>query len=185
MIIKNCLKCDISLYRKNIVNGYGLADADIMFIGEAPGYYEDKYGYPFIGKAGIELTKMIEITGLKRENVYITNIIKCRPPANRLPTDIEVNNCLPYLIKEIKEVNPKIIVLLGGFAMRIYFNNTKLSITKYNGEVFKTGKRYVIPIYHPAYILRNKNKLDKALVGYKRLSILYREFINPYHRDNI
>ena len=127
-MIKQCSKCDISIYRNHIVNGSGNLRSDLMFIGEAPGYHEDKSGVPFVGNSGNLLSNMLHLIGLDRTMVYITNIIKCRPPSNRTPNSIEISNCRIHLDKELELVNPKIIVLLGGVALNSYFKTSGLNI---------------------------------------------------------
>ncbi|MFQ5687777.1 MAG: uracil-DNA glycosylase, partial [Candidatus Scalindua sp.] len=114
--VKKCTKCGLCEGRTNVVFGVGDPDADLMFIGEAPGYYEDVQGEPFVGRAGQLLTKIIESIGLKREEVYIANILKCRPPENRNPNASEIVLCTPHLIKQIEIIRPKVICALGTFA---------------------------------------------------------------------
>lgn len=131
-IVLNCKKCRLSLKRINVVFGEGNSNAKIMFVGEGPGEDEDKTGRPFVGKAGQLLTKMIEAIGLKREEVYIANIVKCRPPNNRVPYDDEAEICIPYLRKQVALIRPKIIVCLGSTAAR-HIIDKNIKITKDRG----------------------------------------------------
>lgn len=182
--IMNCRKCGLYRYRKKPVPGEGKLDADIMFIGEAPGAQEDLQGRPFVGPAGKLLTQLLESIGLKREEVYITNIVKCRPPNNRDPEDDEIKACTPYLIKQIQLVKPKIIVALGRYAGRFLFNNAGL---KWKNMNTLHGKAYdvvlfgikikLLATYHPAaalYYPKLKPKLEK---DFMILKSLYEEII--------
>ena len=153
--IDGCQKCPLSENRNKIVFGEGNHKADLMFIGEGPGAEEDKQGIPFVGRAGQLLTKMIKAMGLERDDVYITNIVKCRPPANRAPFRDEVSICIPYLRKQIKQIKPSVIVCLGSIAVS-YLLNSNSSIGKVRGKFveYESGIK-VMPTYHPAYLLRN------------------------------
>ncbi len=160
--ISECKKCPLHKYRKNVVPGEGPLNAEIMFIGEAPGASEDEQGRPFVGAAGKLLTELLEKNGIKRTSVYITNIIKCRPPGNRDPEEKEINACLPYLIKQISIIKPKIIVTLGRHAGRIIFKlmgKNFQSMSKEHGKLVKGVIEHiglnviVIPTYHPAAAL--------------------------------
>ena len=154
-ICKNCTLCDLSKTRTNIVFGEGNPNAKIMFIGEGPGYYEDKSGRPFVGRSGQLLTKYIlEVLNLTREDVYISNIVKCRPPNNRVPTIEEAITCKPYLLKQIKIINPEILVCLGKTAFH-YLIDIDYPISKVRGQIFKFKEKKVIPTFHPSFILRN------------------------------
>lgn len=157
--IGNCQKCRLSTARTNIVFGEGNPDADIMFIGEAPGVEEDLQARPFIGEAGQLLTSLIERMGFKREDVYIANIIKCRPPMNRDPREDEVAACFPFLDRQIQIISPEIIISLGKISAHSLLNISvpisKFSITKIRGR-FRTYKGItVMPTFHPAYLMRN------------------------------
>lgn len=156
-IANSCHLCELSKTRKNVVFGYGNTNATIMFIGEAPGANEDEQGLPFVGRAGDILTKIIEnVLELKRSDVYIANIIKCRPPNNRVPNDFEASMCLPYIHRQIELVNPKIIVLLGTTSYK-YLLKDSTPISKVRGQVFMYKNIKVIPTYHPSYLLRNES----------------------------
>ncbi len=156
----NCKKCELYKYRKNPVPGEGRRDAEIMFVGEAPGAREDETGRPFVGAAGKLLTELLEKIGLKREDVYITNVVKCRPPNNRDPTEEEIRACSPYLMKQIQLIKPKIIVALGRHAGRFLFEQAGLkwhSMKAVHGKVFDVMingiKVKLMATYHPAAAL--------------------------------
>jgi DNA polymerase len=160
--ILNCTKCKLHMYRRRAVPGEGNRNSVLVFIGEAPGEKEDEQGRPFVGPAGKLLTELIESTGYRREDFYITNIVKCRPPGNRDPEDDEINACLPYLIKQLELVKPRIIVCLGRHSARTIF---KLAGLKWTNMSTQHGKVYsirlfnfnvkIIPTYHPAAALYN------------------------------
>jgi DNA polymerase len=137
-----------------VVFGVGSETAEIMFIGEAPGADEDAQGIPFVGRAGQLLTKIILAMGMTREEVYITNIIKCRPPQNRVPEPDEVANCLPYVLSQIELIQPKVIVALGATALRALLD-VHLGITKMRGHWYTFRDIPIMPTFHPAYLLRN------------------------------
>lgn len=157
--IENCTKCELHKNRTRAVLGEGNPFARIMFIGEAPGEEEDLQGRPFVGKAGQLLTQAIESAGLKREDVYIANINKCRPPDNRQPTIEEQEACFPYLERQIEIVNPKVLCLLGATAYRGVLK-TQAKITKERGKVLEYKGRVVYITYHPAYVLRNQSQKE-------------------------
>ena len=151
----DCARCKLhTLGRRQIVFGVGNPSARLMFVGEAPGEEEDKQGEPFVGRAGQLLTKIIESIGLTREQVYIANVIKCRPPANRNPDPDEVASCEPFLFRQIDIIQPKVIVPLGKFATQCLLKTTE-PITKLRGQVFDYRGASLIPTFHPAYLLRN------------------------------
>jgi DNA polymerase len=150
-----CKKCgELSRCRHSVVFGCGNPRAELMFIGEAPGADEDAQGEPFVGRAGQLLTKIIGAMGYKREQVYITNVLKCRPPQNRTPLPDEVQNCLPYLLTQIELVQPKVIVALGAVALRALLD-VQLGITKMRGNWYTFRGIPIMPTFHPAYLLRN------------------------------
>jgi DNA polymerase len=148
-----CTKCRLSGGRTQVVYGTGNADADLMFIGEGPGYYEDKQGEPFVGAAGQLLNRMLEEIGVRRADVRITNVILCRPPGNRDPMPDEVETCTPWLREQIELVDPRVIVTLGNFATRFMLDRP-VSISRVRGQRFPLEGRTVIPTFHPAAILR-------------------------------
>ena len=153
--IGECTRCKLhTLGRKQIVFGVGNPDADLMFVGEAPGADEDEQGIPFIGKAGQLLTKIIEAIDLKRDDVYIANIIKCRPPQNRNPEPDEVATCEPFLFRQISVIKPKVIVALGKYAAQTLLRS-ETPISRLRGQVFDYRGAKLVPTFHPAYLLRN------------------------------
>ena len=149
-----CTKCHLSQGRTQVVFGVGDPDADLMFIGEAPGFHEDKQGEPFVGAAGQLLTRMLGEIDLSREQCYIANVIKCRPPGNRDPLPEEIEACTPWLVEQVSLIQPRVIVTLGNFATKFVLN-TSLGITRMRGQVHDWHGRTVIPTFHPAYLLRN------------------------------
>src|SRR5712692_6339293 len=153
--IGDCTRCKLHrLGRRQIVFGVGNPNADLMFVGEAPGRDEDIQGEPFVGRAGQLLTKIIEAIGLTREDVYIANVIKCRPPENRNPEQDEVETCEPFLFQQIDIIRPKVIVALGTFAARALLR-TLDPISRLRGRVYDYRGAKLIPTFHPAYLLRN------------------------------
>jgi DNA polymerase len=150
----DCKRCKLYHERKKVVFGSGNPEADLMFIGEAPGADEDEHGLPFIGRAGQLLNKIVEAMGLARSTVYVTNVIKCRPPLNRNPESDEVEKCEPFLFQQIDLVRPKVIVTLGKFAAQSLLR-TADPISSLRGRVFDYRGTKVIPTFHPAYLLRN------------------------------
>ena len=152
---KACVLCrELSRCRHSVVFGVGNPRAELMFIGEAPGADEDAQGEPFVGRAGQLLTKIIEAMGCRREDVYISNVLKCRPPQNRTPLPDEVTNCLPYLLSQIELIQPKVIVALGATALRALLD-VQLGITKMRGNWYTFRDIPIMPTFHPAYLLRN------------------------------
>jgi uracil-DNA glycosylase len=187
--MRDCFKCDISIKRLNIVNGVGKVPSEIMFIGEAPGYYEDKYGIPFIGKSGQILTTLLDLAGFKRENIFITNMIRCRPPGNREPTVTEILNCKKFLSIELQIVKPKIIVSLGSVPTKVLLNSLDIQMGKVVGIAVKTKSYIIFPLYHPSYLLRGtpkvkEGKFNTAITHMINLVELYRGVVNPLHQSN-
>jgi len=159
--VEQCNKCQLSKTRNKVVFGDGNMHAKLMFVGEAPGYDEDMKGLPFVGEAGTLLTKIIEAMGLKRKDVYICNILKCRPPSNRNPLPEETSLCIEYLYKQIDQIRPQVICGLGKVASQTLLNtNTTITRLRGNWQEFRGIK--FMPTYHPAYLLRNPK--DKKLV---------------------
>ena len=148
-----CTKCRLATSRTQVVFGVGNPDADLLFVGEAPGQHEDKQGEPFVGAAGQLLTRMLGEIGLTREQVYIANILKCRPPGNRDPQEDEIETCTPWLIEQISLIQPQVIVTLGNFATKFVLQ-TQTGITRMRGSVYPWHGRAVIPTFHPAAVLR-------------------------------
>src|SRR5262245_51567671 len=153
----DCQRCKLAPLRTNIVFGSGNPNADLVFVGEAPGYDEDQQGLPFVGRAGQLLTKIIESIELKREEVYICNVLKCRPPENRNPEPDEVLACNPFLKRQLAAIRPKIVCCLGTFAAQTVLQ-TASSISKLRGKFFDMDGMRVIATFHPAYLLRSPEK---------------------------
>jgi len=156
-----CQKCSLCQTRKNVVFGTGNPKADLMFVGEAPGNDEDIQGLPFVGRAGQLLTKIIEAMGFNREDVYIANVLKCRPPNNRPPQPEEVKECEPYLLTQIKHIQPKIIVALGTHAAQTLLKTDK-KISGMRGVFHDYHGVSLMPTYHPAYLLRSPSEKKKV-----------------------
>lgn len=149
--MRRCVACALAKGRTQVVPGEGRIDADIMFIGEAPGYYEDQQGRPFVGAAGQFLEQLLAGIGLKRSDVFIANVIKCRPPSNRDPLPVEIDACSAWLDEQIAIVQPKVIVTLGRYSLSRYFPGTPIS--RIHGQARRVGKHLVVPMYHPAAAL--------------------------------
>ena len=149
-----CTRCDLALTRTQVVFGVGDPGTGLMFVGEGPGEQEDLQGEPFVGRAGQLLTKIIEAIGLRRDEVYIANVIKCRPPGNRNPEPDEVEQCEPFLFRQVDTIKPRVIVALGKFAAQCLLRTTE-PITRIRGKEFSYRDAILIPTYHPAYLLRN------------------------------
>jgi uracil-DNA glycosylase len=156
--IGECTRCKLhALGRRQIVFGVGNPGADLMFVGEAPGHDEDVQGIPFVGRAGQLLTKIIEAIGLKRDDVYIANVIKCRPPENRNPEPDEVASCQPFLFSQITAISPKVIVALGSFAAKTLLS-TEAPISRLRGRVYDLQGAKLVCTFHPAYLLRSPDR---------------------------
>ncbi len=174
----NCRKCSLHESRKNAVPGDGDANADIMLIGEAPGRSEDMQGKPFVGAAGKILDECLESMGIARDEVYITNILKCRPPGNRNPEKDEIVKCTPYLDEQIMRISPNMIITLGNFSTRYILEKYGIkaagSISKLHGKVFKmnslSGMVRIIPMYHPAAAAYNPGLKDVILEDFRHVS---------------
>ncbi len=152
--IESCARCSLNLNRKQAVFGAGNVNAELLFIGEAPGEEEDIQGLPFVGRAGKLLTDIISAMGLRRDDVFICNAVKCRPPNNRTPTDEEIMLCNPYLMEQIEIIKPKIIVALGAVSVRALFKS-KESIFALRGRFLNFNGIKVMPTFHPGFLLRN------------------------------
>lgn len=166
--IGNCTRCALYEGRTKIVHSTGNLNADLMFVGEAPGADEDAKGEPFVGRAGQLLNKIIEAIGMKREDVFIGNINRCRPPGNRTPTLPEAETCKPFLLREIAVVRPKIVVVLGNTACQNLLN-TKVGITKLRGNFQDYFGVKVMPTFHPAYLLRDPSKKRETWEDMKKV----------------
>jgi DNA polymerase len=149
--VQTCTKCDLHYSRKHGVAGDGPADADIMFIGEGPGFHENEQGKPFVGPAGQFLDELLEHIGMDRKDVFIGNVVKCRPPGNRDPKPEELAACDPYLERQIQAINPKVIVTLGRYSMGKFIPNAKIS--EIHGQAMRVKGRLIMPMYHPAAAL--------------------------------
>ena len=168
----DCQRCKLhTLGRRQVVFGVGNPDADLMFVGEAPGGDEDIQGEPFVGRAGQLLTKIIEAIGMKRDDVYIANVIKCRPPGNRNPEPDEVERCEPFLFRQIDIVKPKVIVALGKFAAQSLLK-TSDPITRLRGREYRFRAATLIPTFHPAYLLRNPSSKREVWEDMKKVRAL-------------
>jgi uracil-DNA glycosylase family 4 len=154
---RQCKQCPLSASRKNVVIYRGAIEAPLMIVGEGPGAHEDEQGEPFVGQAGRLLNLLLEAYGFTPNQYHICNIVKCRPPENRVPTQEEAKSCLPLLAKQIRFAKPKVIVLLGGTAYK-YFLNPEESISKARGNWIEKSKFLIMPTFHPAYILRNNRE---------------------------
>jgi uracil-DNA glycosylase family 4 len=166
--IGDCQRCKLAPTRTNIVFGSGNPNAELMFVGEAPGYDEDKQGLPFVGRAGQLLTKIIESINLKREDVYICNVLKCRPPDNRNPEPDEVGSCNPFLRMQLAAIRPKIVCCLGTFAAQTVLQ-TAAPISKLRGRFFDMDGMRVIATFHPAYLLRSPEKKREVWEDMKQI----------------
>lgn len=158
--VRVCPLCRLATTRNKAVPGTGSIDTEIVFIGEAPGQTEDKTGHPFVGRSGDYLNKMLQTIGLSREAVFITNVVKCRPPENRDPLPDEITICKPYIDNQIELIDPLVICTLGRFSMARYFPDAK--ITKIHGQPKIEERRAYLPLFHPAAVLRNPG-LDAAM----------------------
>ena len=152
---EQCPHCSPQRGQLNMVFGEGDPDADLMFIGEGPGQEEDRLGRPFVGRAGQLLDKQIIAMGLQREQVYIANIVKCRPPGNRVPTPEEAEMCMPYLERQVEIIQPGVIVALGATAAKLLLEDPKLAITRMRGQWQTYRQIDLMPTFHPAYLLRS------------------------------
>lgn len=162
-----CTDCELHLSRKNAVPGEGPPDADIMFIGEGPGFHENEQGRPFVGAAGNFLEELLGTIGMTREQVFIGNVVKCRPPGNRDPQAVEIQACAKYLERQIAAVDPKVIVTLGRFSMARYFPDAKISAI--HGQTRLVGGRMVMAMYHPAAALHQPSLRSVVIEDFARL----------------
>ena len=150
----DCTRCKLHAGRRNLVFGVGNPEADLMFVGEGPGADEDEQGIPFVGRAGQLLTQIIKAMGYERDAVYIANVVKCRPPGNRNPEPDEIEQCDPFLMRQIEAISPRVIVALGKFASQTLLRTTE-PITRLRGRFGRLGATPVMPTFHPSYLLRN------------------------------
>ena len=173
--VAGCNRCELAEQRGRTVPGSGAADADIMIIGEAPGYNEDKQGLPFVGAAGGVLTDLLAGIGLRREDVYITNMVKCRPPSNRDPQPAEMSACADYLDEQIALIDPKVIVTLGRFSFGKFFPGR--SISRERGKPRMWNGRMIYPMYHPAATLHNPRLRPALESDFRNLPVMVEEVI--------
>ena len=164
----SCRKCNLCETRTTVVFGVGNPEAEVMFIGEAPGRQEDLGAEPFIGAAGKYLNQLLEIAGLRREDIYIANVLKCRPPENRDPQAAEIELCTPYLREQVRAIAPDVLVTLGNFATR-FILKTDRGITSLRGRAYTTGRFYVLPTFHPAAAIYDKLKAPLMEADFKLL----------------
>lgn len=165
--VKVCEKCALHFSRKNAVPGEGPSDAEMMFIGEGPGFYENEQGRPFVGQAGKFLEELLAEVGLAREQVFIANVVKCRPPGNRDPLPEELMACNGYLDRQIEAINPCIIVTLGRFSMAKFLPNTKIS--EIHGRPTWVNQRLIVPMFHPAAALHQPSLKSVVIQDFKKL----------------
>ena len=173
-LVASCRRCRLCEQRNHVVFGVGAANARLMFIGEGPGAEEDRQGEPFVGRAGHLLTAMIRALGLSRAEVYIANIVKCRPPGNRDPEADEAAACLPYLRRQIELINPAVLVLLGRIAARFLLDTTA-PISSYRGRWREWEGRAVMPTFHPAYLLRTQSAKAQSWSDLRQVAARLRE----------
>src|SRR5215203_2841261 len=169
-----CTRCKLHTGRTNLVFGVGSVNARLMFVGEGPGADEDAQGIPFVGRAGQKLTDIIRAMGFERENVYIANVVKCRPPSNRNPEPDEIERCEPFLMRQIDVIKPAVIVALGKFAAQTLLRTSE-PITKLRGEFRQVGTYRVMPTFHPSYLLRNPSAKRQVWEDMKRVMAVLRE----------
>ena len=173
--IAACPKCDLSKTRTHAVPGEGSPNADIVFIGEGPGFYEDQQARPFVGPAGKFLDELLASIGLRRQDVYICNVIKCRPPNNRDPLPGEIAACKPWLDRQLEIISPKVIVTLGRFSMTRYFPGQ--SISRIHGQPRRLGEVTVVPMYHPAAALHQASLRRTIMEDFKKLPGLVQDVL--------
>jgi DNA polymerase len=163
-VASTCTRCRLSKGRTQVVFGVGNPEAGVMFIGEGPGYYEDKQGEPFVGAAGQLLTKLLGEVGLRRQDVYITNVVRCRPPGNRDPLPDEMEACKPFLMGTLDLVHPRVVVTLGNFATRVILDRP-ISISRVRGQRFDWEGRTVVPTFHPAAVLHGGGEAGSQMTA--------------------
>lgn len=175
--VQTCRGCRLWRTANHAVPGEGSPAAEIMFVGEGPGYHEDKLGRPFVGRAGSLLDRLLLRNGIRREAVFITNVVKHRPPENRAPMKDETRACLPFLMQQIKVINPKVLVPLGRSALEVFLKDKPIS--EVHGQAFKAGNRIIFPLYHPAAALRSTAVLRVMEHDFRGLPKILRGEITP------
>lgn len=172
--VSTCKACSLCEERTNVVFGEGNPHARVMIIGEAPGKNEDLQGKPFVGAAGKFLDELLEVAGLKREDVFIANVLKCRPPSNRNPKPEEIEACATFLRQQTQTISPDVIVTLGNFATQ-FILRTGVGITHLRGTVQRAGRFLVLPVFHPAAAIYDRSKRDVLLSDFERVGSLVRD----------
>ena len=176
--LRNCQECRLASGRTQVVFGNGNPNASIMFVGEAPGFHEDKQGVPFVGAAGKLLTELLESVGLSRSQIYIANVIKCRPPQNRDPEPDEVETCKPFLFQQIQLIKPHLVCSMGNFATQTLLGR-KVGITKVHGQPFELPEFRLFPLFHPAAALHNDRLRPLLHEDFQKLKRLLDEMAAP------
>ncbi len=176
--IKECMECELGKTRTNFVFGSGNSSAEIVFVGEAPGRNEDLQGKPFVGQAGKILDELLLSIGFNRSDVFIANVLKCRPPENRDPKLEEINICKRYLLDQIEIIDPKIICTMGKYSTQLVLN-TDTAITKLRGKVFRVENRIVLPINHPAAALYTPSRFVVLKEDFKKIKMILDDYENP------
>ena len=172
--LQDCIRCKLHNSRTNLVFGAGNVEADLVFVGEGPGADEDKEGFPFVGAAGVMLTKMIRALGYEREQIYICNVVKCRPPGNRNPEPEEMAQCKQFLYAQLDMIKPKAVCALGAVAANLLTNRQDI-ISKMRGKVFRNRELVIVPTFHPAYIYRSYSKKKYVWEDLKLIESLLKE----------
>jgi uracil-DNA glycosylase family 4 len=181
--VLSCRKCGLAATRNHVIFGEGNAHANVFIIGEAPGRDEDLMGRPFVGRSGQLLDRILAACGFTRvAHVYISNIVKCRPPGNREPEKQERQACLPYLLRQIEIIDPALLVLLGATALRSLVGQD-LKITRVRGQWIEWNSRLAMPVYHPSALLRNPELKRVTWEDYKKIVYKYRELVDPAHQS--
>ena len=182
--VLGCKKCELSETRNHVIFGEGNVSAKILIIGEAPGRDEDIQGRPFVGTSGQLLDKILSACGFTREeHVFISNIVKCRPPDNRVPTRFEADACIPWLLKQIELIDPKILILLGATALK-HMAGPEHRITRERGKWLSLQGRLAMPVFHPAALLHDPRLKRDTWEDYKKIVFKYRELVDSNHHSN-
>lgn len=181
--LHDCQRCGLSSGRTQVVFGTGHPQADIMFVGEAPGFYEDRQGEPFVGAAGKLLTELLQSIGLSRSDIFIANVIKCRPPNNRDPLPEEIETCKPFLLQQIELIKPKLVCTLGNFATQTLLER-KVGITKVRGQVIRMPNFIVFPLLHPAAALHQGNLRVPLKEDFQKLKVVLDEMNQTQKNSN-
>jgi uracil-DNA glycosylase family 4 len=181
--VLNCERCALAETRNHVIFGEGHDQAPVLIIGEAPGLDEDLKGRPFVGRSGQLLDKILHACGFNRyQHVYISNIVKCRPPGNRLPTPLEIRVCRPYLLQQINLIDPKILILLGATALKSLAGQDQ-KITRVRGTWINIGHRLAMPVYHTSALLRNPALKRDTWGDFKKVVYKFRQIVDPAHHS--